>query len=106
MGCTGTVSTVGSVPGRRVPPGGETQKSVARLRACRLIQKLIKKKEKKHTHALEWIGKGTGEQDGTEYLGWAKHFSVIDITSYLQPYQVGTLRPILQMRKQRLREVK
>lgn len=35
MGCTDTVSTVGSVPGRRVAPGEETQNRVARWEACR-----------------------------------------------------------------------
>lgn len=64
MGCTGTVSTVGSVPGRRVPPGGETQKSVARLRACRLLKKLIKKK-KKETHTCFGV-----DREGDRGIGW------------------------------------
>lgn len=42
MGCTDTVSTVGSVPGRRVAPGEETQNRVARWEACR-------RNKKKHT---------------------------------------------------------
>lgn len=45
MGCTDTVSTVGSVPGRRVAPGEETQNRVARWEACR--------RTNRNTHACE-----------------------------------------------------
>lgn len=45
MGCTDTVSTVGSVPGRRVAPEEETQNRVARWEACRCT--------KRNTHAFK-----------------------------------------------------
>lgn len=59
MGCTDTVSTVGSVPGRRVAPGEETQNRVARWEACR--------RTNKHTCLQSTVPSDTGAQGSSRY---------------------------------------
>lgn len=60
MGCTDTVSTVGSVPGRRVAPGEETQNRVARWEACR--------RTKRNTHAFKSTARSNMRSQGRRWV--------------------------------------